>query len=65
MGNKALLMAIIVASVVIPMRAARAPSLARGRERTVVHFTLFVAAWLKMAKVPADPWAIASASRWW
>jgi hypothetical protein len=27
--------------------------------------TLFITAWAKMAKVPADPWAIASASRWW
>ena len=26
---------------------------------------LFIAAYVKMAKVPADPWAIASASRWW
>lgn len=26
---------------------------------------LFITAWAKMAKVPADPWAIASASRWW
>src|SRR5262249_38134320 len=27
--------------------------------------SLFVASWVKMSKAPADPWAIASASRWW
>ena len=27
--------------------------------------SLFIASWMKMAKVPADPWEIAAASRWW
>ncbi len=26
---------------------------------------LFITSWMKLGKVPADPWAIASASRWW
>jgi len=45
MGKKALLMAIIVASVVIPLWAAREPSFARGTRRTVLHFAVFVAVW--------------------
>lgn len=26
---------------------------------------LFIVSWMRLSKVPADPWEIASASRWW
>ena len=43
----------------------QSPAILVGGVVDLCLLTLFVAAWVRMSKVPADPWAIASASRWW
>jgi hypothetical protein len=43
--SRGLLMAILVATLVIPMRAAGDPKPARGLRRTVLQFAAFVAVW--------------------
>ncbi len=43
----------------------QAPVTLAGGVIDVCLLALFITAWMKLAKVPADPWAIASASRWW
>src|SRR5690348_13095683 len=43
----------------------QSPAVLLGGAIDLVLLTLFIAAWVKLSKVPADPWAIASASRWW
>jgi hypothetical protein len=40
-----LLMAILVATIALPLSAARDPRPARGLRRAVILFALFVAAW--------------------
>jgi hypothetical protein len=43
--GKALLMSILVATVAIPMSAARDPRPLRGRQRATTGFAIFVVVW--------------------
>lgn len=43
----------------------QAPVTLAGGAVDVGLLALFIVAWTKLSRVPADPWAIASASRWW
>jgi hypothetical protein len=43
----------------------QAPVTLAGGAIDVGLLALFIVAWMKQSKIPADPWAIASASRWW
>src|SRR5215469_10314849 len=43
----------------------QAPVTLAGGAVDVGLLAMFIVAWAKLSRVPADPWAIASASRWW